>query len=149
LIIGSGDVWEDLKTSIRQKGLQEKVTMINKLPKDELYHYTANADLGLSIDKNTNLNYLNSLPNKIFDYIQAEIPILASKLLEVEKIISRYKIGFFINNHSPKHIAETILKSLETIEFNEMKQNLKTAKNELSWRTEQNSLISIIHMLNK
>jgi glycosyltransferase involved in cell wall biosynthesis len=87
-IIGSGDVWENLKQKVScNKNIQNKVVLINKLPKSELINYTFNADIGLSIDKNTNLNYLYSLPNKIFDYIQAEIPILASRLPEIENII--------------------------------------------------------------
>ena len=67
------------------KSIQNKVVLINKLPKSELINYTFNADIGLSIDKNTNLNYLYSLPNKIFDYIQAEIPTTKARSLFQDK----------------------------------------------------------------
>jgi glycosyltransferase involved in cell wall biosynthesis len=143
-IIGGGDVWGQLKKTIHQKNLQSKVVLIEKLPKQELMHYTANADLGLSIDKNTNLNYYFSLPNKLFDYIYAEIPILASRLKEIESIINDYSIGEFIDNHNAKHMAERINSLLHSPKLAEYKQNTYLAKQALKWEIEKEKLINTI-----
>ena len=61
--------------------------------------YTQHSAIGLTLDKPNNLNYINSLPNKIFDYIQAKIPILGSNIKEVRKIIKEYNIGELIDNY--------------------------------------------------
>lgn len=143
-IIGSGDVWEALKQKVSSKGIQNKVMLISKLPKSELMHYTFNADIGLSIDKSTNLNYLYSLPNKIFDYIQAEIPILASRLPEIEKVISHYKIGDFIDNHNPKTIANKLNEMLYSQQLSIYKKHLVIAKKEITWKSEKEKLLTII-----
>lgn len=144
LIIGSGDVWHILEQKIKNKNLKEKVILINKIPKKDLMHYTFNADIGLSIDKNTNLNYYYSLPNKIFDYMQAGLPILASRLPEIEKIIKQYKLGDFIDNHSPENIALKLNEMLSaSLLLQEYKRNCLTAAKELSWTNEKQKLITI------
>lgn len=144
LIIGSGDVWEILKQKITEFNLNEKVQLIEKLPKTQLMHYTYNADLGLSIDKNTNLNYFFSLPNKIFDYIHAGVPILASRLPEIEKVITQYAIGSFIENHEPAHIAEKINALLNSENYQDYKKNTRKAKLDLNWDTEKQKLMSLL-----
>ncbi len=144
-IIGSGDVWENLKQKVSfNKNIQNKVVLINKLPKSELINYTFNADIGLSIDKNTNLNYLYSLPNKIFDYIQAEIPILASHLPEIENIILHYKIGDFIDDHNPQTIANKLNEMLYSQQLSSYKKYLAIAKKEITWKSEKEKLLTII-----
>ncbi len=139
-IIGSGDVWDLLEQRSRLPDLEGKVLMIKRLPKKELFHYTKQADLGISIDKPTNLNYVYSLPNKLFDYIEAEVPVLASRLTEIEKIISRYQIGDFIDNYEPKHIAEKINEMLQSNKQILWKKNLQAAKKALNWETEKQIL---------
>ena len=144
-IIVSGDVCENLKQKVSfNKSIQNKVVLINKLPKSELINYTFNADIGLSIDKNTNLNYLYSLPNKIFDYIQAEIPILASRLPEIENIILQYKIGDFIDDHNPKTIANKLNEMLYSQQLSSYKKYLAIAKKEITWKSEKEKLLTII-----
>jgi len=146
-IIGSGDVIEQLKLESKQKKLQDKIVFIDKIPANELANYTANADLGLTLDKDTNLNYRFSLPNKVFDYINAGIPILSTKLPELENLITKYQIGFFIDNHEPKHIAEIINKVLNSQDYNTYKINTQLAKKENSWEIEKQVLINLIQCL--
>lgn len=137
LIIGGGDVINELKKISQIEKLNSKVIFIPRLKPEELYHYTINSDLGITIDKDTNLNYRFSLPNKIFDYLNAGIPVLASKLPEVEKLINKYEVGFFINNHSPEHIAEMIESSLESDKYNSTRKNTYKASIENSWEIEK------------
>lgn len=144
LIIGSGDVWHKLPELISRFNVGEKVKLIQKIPKQDLLAYTQVSDLGISIDKATNLNYQWSLPNKIFDYIHAELPIVASRLTEIESIISNYNIGTFIESHEPKHIATIIQSALASNAYNTWKQNLKLAKAQLKWEFEVENLKQLI-----
>lgn len=143
-IIGGGDVWGKLKQLVKENNLEDKVKLINKIPKEELINYTFNADLGISIDKNTNLNYSYSLPNKLFDYIQSEVPILATRLVEIEALIKKYNIGSFIEDHDPSHIAEKINEMLHSNNYSTWKENLKLAKKELTWKEERKVLINLV-----
>jgi glycosyltransferase involved in cell wall biosynthesis len=149
LIIGSGDIWHNLPELISQFNVSEKVRLVQKIPKHQLMAYTQASDLGISIDKATNLNYQWSLPNKIFDYIHAELPIVASKLTEIETIISTYNIGAFIESHEPKHIASVIELALNSSDYSLWKQHLKLAKMELKWEFEVEHLKQLIKSIQK
>ena len=136
-IIGGGDVLDKLKSLVQKEMLDGKVIFIPKLPFDKLYEYTVHADIGLAIDKPTNLNYLYSLPNKLFDYIQARVPILASDLPEIAKIIRTYEIGDLLEHHNPEQIAHKVNEMLKDSEkLAAYKENLTFAANELCWENE-------------
>lgn len=145
LIIGSGDVFPVLKNIIKEHCLEEKIIIINKIPFIELRQYTINSDLGLAIDKDTNLNYHFSLPNKLFDYIHSGIPILSSGLIELKQIIDKYDIGYYIQNHDPKHIAAIIQNIFDNEDrLSIVKRNTIKAKTDLCWENEEQVLTNII-----
>jgi len=145
LIIGSGDVLPALQKMTKELKLENKVIFKTKMPFEELRQYTCNSDLGLAIDKDTNLNYHFSLPNKLFDYIHAGIPVLASDLPELKKIINRYDIGYFLQNHDPKNIAATIEYIFENAErYKTVKSNTEKAREKLCWENEEKNLLQII-----
>jgi glycosyltransferase involved in cell wall biosynthesis len=137
LIIGGGDVIEVIKSKVNADNLSEKVRLLPKMSFNDLISYTRNADLGLTLDKPDSKNYLYSLPNKLFDYIHSGIPVLASKLPEIEKVFLKYPIGLFIENHNPQHIAEKIKEAcINESEKLMWKENLKKAAQEYNWENE-------------
>lgn len=143
LILGSGDVLPLLKKKVLEDNLQDRVHFIPKLPYEKMMEYTENADYGLSLDKDTNLNYRYSLPNKIFDYIRAEIPIIASDLVEIKKIIQQYDIGFITEKHGADYLSTLIKKAVSFEQYADFKSNLKKAKEDLIWEKEVKRLSEI------
>lgn len=144
LIIGSGDVIDVLKQMVSDLHLEEKVRFIAKLPFEELMQYTHHADIGLTLDKDTNINYRFSLPNKVFDYIHSGIPVLASALVEVRKIVEGYNVGAIAESHEPEHIADRIEYMLnDPAKLGEWKENARIAAMELCWENEEQSLIEV------
>ncbi len=138
LIIGGGDVIPELEDKIWRHGLSEKVFLKDKLPMEELMKYTSVADLGISMDKDTNLNYRYSLPNKLFDYIQCGVPVFASNLVEVKKVVEDYKVGYIASNHEPNYLATKLTEILADEEtLNQYKENARKAAEELCWEKEK------------
>ena len=143
LIVGSGDVIGALKDKVLASNLQSKVIFTGRVPFEELIAYTKVADVGVTLDKDTNLNYRYSLPNKIFDYFQADLPVIASNLIEVRRIIDEYQAGIILSSHQPRKMAEEINDYLNNSErFNYTKQNVQKAKAELIWENEKGILIN-------
>ena len=143
-IIGGGDVFEKLKGQVTTLKLQHKVFIKDKMPYDELMEYTKIADLGLSLDKGMNLNYEYSLPNKVFDYIQAETPLLVSNRLEIAKLVRENQIGKVVDTHDPKQLATTVDEIFaDKQELLSWKNNLKKAAQKYTWENESIKLKTI------
>ncbi len=143
-IIGSGDVFETLKELVNTLNLKEKVYIKDKMSYSELMEYTKIADLGLSLDKGTNLNYEYSLPNKVFDYIQAQIPLLVSNRKEVADLVLKNNIGFVVENLKPKNLANAVRKIFsEDNQYQIWKENLDKTSKKYNWDKEQDKLKEI------
>jgi glycosyltransferase involved in cell wall biosynthesis len=144
LIIGSGDVIPALKQIVIKHKLASRVKFIGKIPLEILFQFTQLADIGLTLDKDTNINYRYSLPNKLFDYIHAGVPVLASNLVEVKKIIKHYQIGDCIDNYTPQHIASKLNSMLiDEAQLQIWKKNAKIAAAQLNWEQEELKLLEV------
>lgn len=144
MIIGGGDVLPALKRMVDVYGISDRVRFFPRMPYDKMMAYTQLADFGFCLDKDTNLNYRFSLPNKLFDFIQAGVPIIASHLTEIEKIIQTYDLGLFIENHDPMIIAKTIREGLSDTERIKLwKRHLAQAAEDLCWENEEKKLLEI------
>lgn len=108
LIIGGGDAWPVLERMVKEHGLADRVRMLGKMPYERMMDFTRNADLGLTLDKDTNLNYRYSLPNKVFDYLQAGLPVLATDLPEVAAVVRAHDAGVVIPQADPALIAAAV-----------------------------------------
>jgi glycosyltransferase involved in cell wall biosynthesis len=143
LIIGSGDVLPRLKEIVLSEGLREKVIFKDKMPYEQLKFYTAASDGGISIDKDTNINYRYSLPNKLFDFIHAEIPCIVSDLPEVKRIVHEFKVGTVLSSHNPKEMAEEITRYFQSYDKEELQAHARKATLELTWENEEKVLEEI------
>ncbi|ANE49408.1 glycosyltransferase [Flavisolibacter tropicus] len=144
LLVGGGDVFDTLVEMIQDKKLTDRITIIPKVPFEVLRHITRQAHLGLTLDKPNNINHLYGLPNKIFDYLHSGVPVLSSRLVEMERIISTYDVGTYIENHNPEHIAQTIVRVFEyPVHLEKWKQNTEKVKTEMNWENEEKMLLQI------
>lgn len=150
LIIGNGVVIDKLKSLTISKDLGQKVTFIPKVPYEELGSYTKQAFLGLSLDKPVTINNEFSLPNKIFDYMKAGVPVLSSSLPEIKKILEQFGVGRCIDKVDPEIIARNVLEIYNDPEtYRRWKLNTSTALKELNWDKEKPVLLEIYRELIK
>jgi glycosyltransferase involved in cell wall biosynthesis len=147
LIIGSGREMPLLKELASQEKYQGKVMILDKMPFSELMQYTMNADLGLTLDKPLHLNYKYSLPNKLFDYTHAGIPVLASDLPELRRIITEYKVGFLIETTTPKAIADRVNEIIQSNNLSDVRMACMSARSVLQWQREEEVLKEIFSQI--
>ena len=144
VFIGSGNQWENIKQKRILWNLQDKVEMIDKLPPAALQQYTALAQIGFSLDSFDDLNCLYNLPNKIFDYMHAGVPVIATAIAEVKYIIDKYKCGVLIKSNDAKTIAAAVINILkDQIIYESYKINCLKAAAELCWENESKKLEKI------
>jgi glycosyltransferase involved in cell wall biosynthesis len=103
--------------------------------------YTGSADVGVNSVEPTCLSYKYSLPNKLFEYIQSEIPVITNPLPDCAALVNEFKVGKVIptwNTYGINEVVNDMLKE-DLIVY---QSHLKSAKKILNWEVEEQVLIS-------
>jgi glycosyltransferase involved in cell wall biosynthesis len=112
--------------------------------------WTASADLGIHPLLNSEVNHYYCLPNKLFEYIQAEIPMAVSNFPEMAAIVNSANIGLTFNPENPQEIADCIEQYFNSPDLQAtFKENLQLAKKEYCWEREQLQLVELYEALLK
>jgi glycosyltransferase involved in cell wall biosynthesis len=144
LFVGNGDVIEQLEEKVKAEKLENRVLFFGKRPYNEMMAFTHHADLGLTLDKPTSDNYRYSLPNKVFDYIHAETPIIGTNLIEVAHVITTHQVGTVLSDLTPENLANAIRHYQEHPDFLlTQKANCRVAAASENWEKEQEVLKKI------
>ncbi|AVQ54331.1 hypothetical protein CF049_18740 [Clostridium sporogenes] len=144
VILGNGSMVQTYKDIVNELKLKNKVYFHKAVDPKELIDYTASANLGMSLIFNICLSYYYSLPNKMFEYIQGEIPVLCSNYPDMKEIVKNYGIGQTVDPNDVSEIAKAINEILSKDDkYREYKNNCKVAKEQLNWEKESNILIQL------
>lgn len=144
VFIGSGNAWDDLKARRHSLHLDQRIDMLDKMTPSRLKTFTALAHLGISLDSFKDKNCLFNLPNKVFDYLQAGVPLFATAIPEIKKIVQEYDCGICITDTSPQFIAKAITDLFSDLNrYKALRSNAVAASKELCWEKEKEKLIMI------
>ena len=146
-IAGDGPIKKDLEQLVLDLNLSNKVFLLGNVPPPVLKTITPLAEIGISLEEDLGISYRYALPNKVFDYFQAQVPILATYLPDIKNTVLKYKAGRVIQKHDEKHIAEEI-----NLMLNQGKkhyyENLKKAALDCCWENEEPKLKAIFDRIN-
>ncbi len=147
-IIGRGDVEATLRTQISKSSAASRIKMWGFMKPQELAKVTPQAHLGLSIEEDLGGNYHYASPNKVYDYIQAHIPVLVSDLPEMRHTVETYEVGWVLEEkeRTPERLAyriRSIFSEQKQSEYEHRKNACHKAAELLNWEAEKQSLLAI------
>jgi glycosyltransferase involved in cell wall biosynthesis len=137
-----------LEALIHSERVTDRVKIVPSVPYAEILDWTASANIGLIIyAPDHSLNVKMCLPNKLFEYLMAGLPVLASQLDAVADIINTYDVGQIVSSLRPTDIAAAINTLVgNPLAYARMRRNaLIAAQQELCWEKESHRLIHLYH----
>ncbi len=109
IVIMGHDSWSGtLERIAGEADLEGILFLVPPVPSEDLLEITVSADIGLILFQNTCLNHFYSLPNKLYEYMMAGLPVIASNFPEMSRIITENRSGLLIDASSPEEIADAI-----------------------------------------
>jgi glycogen(starch) synthase len=138
---------EELGARIRQAKIGGRVSASPSVPLEQLLAYTAEADVGVTLLQDTCENHRLALPNKLFEYIAAGIPVVASAMPETEKLVDAYGIGWCVTPDDPVAVAQGISEALRARGDRALQARLAKAAAQLGWSREQGRLLALYEHL--
>jgi len=125
---------------ISELGLESRVFFCDPVPYQEVSSFISGADFALVYIEPICLSYEFALPNKLFESIQAGIPIMGSGLTEIKKLVEGLKVGVCFNSLDE---LVTHLNKVEPSELAKWRANIDLVKDNLCWEREENRLLEL------
>lgn len=148
VLIGSGRLVQPMQAKVDEMGVSEQVKFIPVVPLAELPEYTASADIGIQPILNTCLNHYTTDSNKLFEYVLAGLPVIATDFPEIRKIVNSYGVGE-LADETHEGLVKAINKLIQNPQLREKyKANSIMARKELSWESQENALIDLYKNIN-
>lgn len=145
IIAGGGEFFEHYQKRAVQMNIAHQVFFLGKLTQEDLPKITASVDVGVSLIENLSISYYHALPNKLFEYIMAEVPVITSVLPQMKEIVEKYDVGFAVEFESKDELANAIKKLTEDSKLSDSKkQNCHIASQELNWEKEVTALLKTL-----
>jgi glycosyltransferase involved in cell wall biosynthesis len=135
-----------LRALVSSTGVEGRVKILPPVPYVELLEWTASADVGLIVyQPDYAANVRGMLPNKLFEYLMAGLPVLASRLPAVEEVINTFCVGQVVPSLAPADIGSAIdamLRDRDALES--MRSNaLEAARSEFNWEQESRRVVDL------
>jgi glycosyltransferase involved in cell wall biosynthesis len=148
VVIGYGYHRPALEALVRERGWGDRVRFFGPVPNDELLNYTASADLGVCCIVNSSPSYYHSLPNKLFEYLMAGVPVIASDFPAMGAVVRDYEVGEVCDPADPRSIAAAVRRILDDPERRaRYRANTANAVRRYNWQAEQRRLLDVYDAL--
>jgi glycosyltransferase involved in cell wall biosynthesis len=145
VFMGYGELEELIKEYSKK---YESICFHPAVSPDILLDYTSSADFGILFYENSCLNHYYCSPNKMFEYLMAEIPVIVSNLYEMKRLVETNSIGVVAKENSPDGLKEVIKNALK-LDKEVLKNNIKKVKIIYNWQEQEKVLLRIYKDLKK
>jgi glycosyltransferase involved in cell wall biosynthesis len=144
VVLGDGPLLQQMKRDISQLGLTQRVHLLGRVSMAELPSYTAAANVGVALIQNVCLSYYYCLPNKLFEYLQAGVPVVASDFPEIRRVVQEFEVGELVDPSRPTEIAGAIQRLIDDpARYARLCLNARKAAERMNWEQEEERLIHV------
>jgi len=112
-----------------------------------LLSYTSQADVGVSLLEDTCENHRLALPNKLFEYLAADLPVVVSDLPEMRRLVTERGVGWVTDSGDPADIARVLEEALSSRDDPALHERVREAAAELNWPHERSRLTGLYERL--
>jgi glycosyltransferase involved in cell wall biosynthesis len=148
VVLGDGLLLRSLQKMAQQDGLAGRVYFHAAVPQNELLALTAAADAGVIPYQATCLNNHYCTPNKLFEFIAVGLPILATDLPEIRKLVEGQQIGLVGDTGSPQKLAALMDDFFSDEQrFTTWKARVSVVRQLICWEQEEKKLVKIYEAL--
>jgi len=147
---GAGTEEGDLKELVKLKGLEGRVLFAPPVAPDDVVGYISSAQVGVVLFRNVSLNHYYVAPNKLWESMNAGLPVVSSNFPVLEAIVEGYHFGKTCNPEAPEDIAAAINWVLsDKKRYDRMRRNALKAAKIFNWENESKELLKIYSRLIK
>lgn len=148
VLIGGGRLAHSLSQLIEELELQDRVHIIPTVPLAELPSYTASADIGVQPIENTCLNHYTTDSNKLFEYLIAGLPVVATDFPEIRRIVRRHDVGVLVSSDDPTGLAHALNVLVSDANLREAyAQNARSTAVTLNWEEQESRLVDLYQQI--
>ena len=145
-ILGDGPHKKECEAVAKESGISDRIIFAGKVPYDELHKYTCSADAGICFIEPVSLSYELALPNKLFEYAAAHLPVLATDLPAIRDIYQKQEIGRLVNpESSPGQIAEEIKVLFDTEKRQTCIENARKLSEIYNYESQERKIMEMIN----
>ena len=138
-----------LNNIAKTEGIESQFSIYGPVASKEVPLYLGSADLCISPIQNVALNNYYSCPNKVFEYIQARVPMALSNFPELQRIIDEEQIGVTFDPSDSKNIAASVEKFLnDESAYKTAINNIELSAKKYNWENEEKKLLALYSKLN-
>lgn len=105
VFLGYGPEEEHLRDMAAASSAGDRIHFVPPVEPDRVHAAVRDAAVGVTLLQDSCLNHRYALPNKLFDYIHAGVPVLASRLPEITRVVEGEKLGMTVRPDDPAAVA--------------------------------------------
>jgi glycosyltransferase involved in cell wall biosynthesis len=144
VLMGWGQIEEELRALIAREGLAGRVRIVGPVPPGEVVVAARRATVGVIPYEPVGLNNTYTTPNKLFDYMAAGLPVVASRLPELTRFVERGEMGLTFPPGDPAALAAALNEILADPErYRRMRERSQEAGRRYTWERESTKLLAL------
>lgn len=138
-----------LRTLAGESSAAGRCHFLDPVPPEALLSHTAQADVGVSLLADSCENHRLALPNKLFEYVAAGLPVVVSDLPEMSRLVRSHGVGWCADGADPESVAAALRTALAQQDDEGLRGRLAKAAAELSWDREKRRLLAVYEDLGR